>query len=486
MIFHFLFICNYVCSQANEKLGGSVEVGNVASFPESVFTFDDSTLYKITWLQSPDNNSNHDSKPKIEDHEEEMLISSINKENYRCVIPKISHLATLDSDGSKEIDPNPYELMKPAFSKKMCSYRVENYWTYEICHGKYIRQFHEDTRTRGTVQEYFLGRFKADDLNKYITHYEEHERGKKRPLISVEDLQLPYIEVNMTGGTMCDLSNKKRMTRVLYVCIEEGNHDLYSVKETSTCEYEVISFSPLLCESSEFKLKTPTEHEIKCYSLNGKSPSPVPKGYELDDIQTDIKTQKSMRFDSENIFEGKSNLLEPIGLDKILQIEILPDTDSLSSISLQFLKGEYCLTGGSGWWKYEFCYGKKVDQFHEEKNGKKVVINLGNWDLKEHIKWIEANPSKRPKMGKTPKQVSHFYSYGEACDLTKKPRTVEVKLKCPGTSTPMESVTIYLMEPRTCEYVLGVESAIICNLLSSIDENGLFKNPDLISSINDD
>lgn len=73
-------------------------------------------------------------------------------------------------------------------------------------------------------------------------------------MISVEDLQLPYIEVNMTGGTMCDLSNKKRMTRVLYVCIEEGNHDLYSVKETSTCEYEVISFSPLLCESSEFKV----------------------------------------------------------------------------------------------------------------------------------------------------------------------------------------------------------------------------------------
>ena len=26
----------------------------------------------------------------------------------------------------------------------------------------------------------------------------------------------------------------------------------------------------------------------------------------------------------------------------------------------EFLKGEYCLYGGSGWWKYEFCYGKKV------------------------------------------------------------------------------------------------------------------------------
>ena len=27
----------------------------------------------------------------------------------------------------------------------------------------------------------------------------------------------------------------------------------------------------------------------------------------------------------------------------------------------QFLKGDYCLYGGTGWWKYEFCYGKKVD-----------------------------------------------------------------------------------------------------------------------------
>ena len=26
----------------------------------------------------------------------------------------------------------------------------------------------------------------------------------------------------------------------------------------------------------------------------------------------------------------------------------------------QFLLGEYCLYGGAGWWKYEFCYGKKI------------------------------------------------------------------------------------------------------------------------------
>jgi endoplasmic reticulum lectin 1 len=29
-----------------------------------------------------------------------------------------------------------------------------------------------------------------------------------------------------------------------------------------------------------------------------------------------------------------------------------------------FLSGRDCLTGGTGWWKYEFCYGKHVIQFH--------------------------------------------------------------------------------------------------------------------------
>lgn len=25
-----------------------------------------------------------------------------------------------------------------------------------------------------------------------------------------------------------------------------------------------------------------------------------------------------------------------------------------------FLLGDYCLHGGTGWWKYEFCYGKSA------------------------------------------------------------------------------------------------------------------------------
>ena len=56
-----------------------------------------------------------------------------------------------------------------------------------------------------------------------------------------------------------------------------------------------------------------------------------------------------------------------------------------------------------------------------------------------------------------------------------KPRHVEVKLKCkpPKASESPSSVSIYLLEPKTCEYVLGVESSIVCDIIASADDDGL-------------
>ena len=43
---------------------------------------------------------------------------------------------------------------------------------------------------------------------------------------------------------------------------------------------------------------------------------------------------------------------------------------------------------GSGWWKYEFCYGKHVNQYHEDKDNK-IVINLGNFEENKHANWVD-------------------------------------------------------------------------------------------------
>merc|ERR1712025_718848 len=90
------------------------------------------------------------------------------------------------------------------------------------------------------------------------------------------------------------------------------------------------------------------------------------------------------------------------------------------------------------------------------------------------LSWLEAHPIKRPKEGDARKQVSLFYSNGDICDLTGKPRQIEVKLKCKTADSP-STVTLYLLEPKTCEYVLGVESPLVCDLLPHADpKTGLF------------
>jgi endoplasmic reticulum lectin 1 len=78
-----------------------------------------------------------------------------------------------------------------------------------------------------------------------------------------------------------------------------------------------------------------------------------------------------------------------------------------------FLSGRECLPGGTGWWRYEICYGKHVIQFHvnkhfcfeilikgfsylKEEGQHRTSILLGKWNRDKHIAWLNKNPKKRP------------------------------------------------------------------------------------------
>ncbi|XP_065564226.1 endoplasmic reticulum lectin 1-like [Artemia franciscana] len=127
---------------------------------------------------------------------------------------------------------------------------------------------------------------------------------------------------------------------------------------------------------------------------------------------------------------------------------------------------------GTGWWRYEFCYGKKVNQFHEEGDGTKTVIHLGSFNRENHLKWLQDHTNKRPKPHSERKQVSQYYTGGSVCDTTKKSRSVEVKLKCKEPGLTQNAISLYLLEPHECEYVLGVEAGFLCPLIQEADENG--------------
>lgn len=72
---------------------------------------------------------------------------------------------------------------------------------------------------------------------------------------------------------------------------------------------------------------------------------------------------------------------------------------------------------GVGWWKYEFCYGKYVHQYHEvmsnsvktpdspsephlkmsspqEKEQGKNIVVVGSWNANEHNEWAKKNVAR--------------------------------------------------------------------------------------------
>lgn len=68
-------------------------------------------------------------------------------------------------------------------------------------------------------QEFILGKFDPNDLPETEEVSKEKLRrlkqaGKSAPMVVVDGVNLPYIEFNFTGGSLCDLNSKARKTRV--------------------------------------------------------------------------------------------------------------------------------------------------------------------------------------------------------------------------------------------------------------------------------
>uniref|UniRef100_A0A665WWT5 Endoplasmic reticulum lectin n=1 Tax=Echeneis naucrates TaxID=173247 RepID=A0A665WWT5_ECHNA len=397
-------------------IGGLLEVcGSVsANRGGSPAAFTDEIPFKITW---PDAEFTLPTSGALYKEDDFVIMTTTEKEKYKCLLPS---LTAGEEDNDKEYSgPGPGQLLEPLFKRSSCSYRIESYWTYEVCHGKHIRQYHEEKETgqKISVQEYFLGNL--DQKNK-------DEEAENVPTKNIEGQLTPYYSLEMGNGTPCVLKqDQPRSTSVLYVCHPEAKHEILSVAEVTTCEYEVVVLTPLLCAHPKYRFKTSPVNAIFCQALAG---SP-------------LRPQRLAQLDKEQEEQ---------------------------------LKPPFSATG-VGWWKYEFCYGKHVHQYHEDKEQGKNTVVVGSWNSEEHIEWAKKNVARSYQLKddvQKVKLVSHFYGHGDVCDLTGKPRQVIVKLKCKESESP-HAVTVYMLEPQTCQYILGVESPVICRILDTADEHGL-------------
>ena len=83
------------------------------------------------------------------------------------------------------------EILEQLFATQSCAYRLEHYWTYELCHGRYIRQYHEEREGKNVkLTEYTLGKYDAETLAKDIERARQQATegagaGRRKPLKKV-------------------------------------------------------------------------------------------------------------------------------------------------------------------------------------------------------------------------------------------------------------------------------------------------------------
>ncbi|ETN78930.1 glucosidase II beta subunit-like protein [Necator americanus] len=179
---------------------------------------DDSVHYLITFERAENGLEGgqllEDNEKALKD-DNSMRISTQNNENYICKMPESS--MTNDNDVSSYTGPTPVELLAPVYKEKLCSYRVEPYWSYELCHGRYIVQYHEEKDIRGVGRsaEYYLGNLHVDYTT--VTSSADYSNPPRKVIDGEEHA---YFPVFYSQGTTCDITGKPRTTTVMYICVE--------------------------------------------------------------------------------------------------------------------------------------------------------------------------------------------------------------------------------------------------------------------------
>lgn len=151
---------------------------------------------------------------------------------------------------------------------------------------------------------------------------------------------------------------------------------------------------------------------------------------------------------------------------------------------LQDLEGN-CLYYGSGWWSYSFCYNSEIIQFHplppqagkpsippeRDPTTKQYILGKAKPSQSKEDEWgnqIDVRKGKgNDEPPKTELQIKGDTRYlaqkmegGTKCDLTGKPRKVEVQYHCNPHVTDRIG---YIKEVTTCSYLMVVYTPRLCN-----------------------
>lgn len=140
-----------------------------------------------------------------------------------------------------------YSLLAPL--RKQCLRKIGSWWTYEVCAGQHVRQYHKEKD--GVETEHILGLYASSNARS-----PRASSSNKKSTNSTEEVGV-LLESYM-GGSICDITQEPRETIVKYRCSEMEKFSVIdSVEESASCKYTVSILTPLLCSHPEFRNTSP-------------------------------------------------------------------------------------------------------------------------------------------------------------------------------------------------------------------------------------
>eukprot|EP00252_Welwitschia_mirabilis_P010644 TRINITY_DN2403_c0_g1_i2.p1 TRINITY_DN2403_c0_g1~~TRINITY_DN2403_c0_g1_i2.p1 ORF type:complete len:233 (+),score=48.06 TRINITY_DN2403_c0_g1_i2:237-935(+) len=157
----------------------------------------------------------------------------------------------------------PDELVETL--KDQCLTRLEGWWSYEFCYKGKVRQVH--LKDQKVVQEFILGVY--DEKATEAIHQNSPDVSVQKDPRSKTAAQRYHAHV-YKNGTICDLTNEPRETEVRFVCSQSNRALIQSVKEVSTCKYQLMVQCPALCRHPLFQEEKPTWYTINCNVISSR------------------------------------------------------------------------------------------------------------------------------------------------------------------------------------------------------------------------
>lgn len=188
-----------------------------------------------------------------------MFLTSKYGQQYQCSFPDNYEAEKQKEEAEKvAMETGIPDLLKP-METSPCLQMTKDWWSYEFCYGKYIRQFHisEEAKIEGEIL--FLGYYESE------YNWEDESEGQT----DAEQKRLRrYHTQQYVNGTKCDISGKQRKTEVRFQC-EEGNGDhIARVDEPETCVYVMTVHTTKICHHPFLKPPTPQKTvAITCHPL---------------------------------------------------------------------------------------------------------------------------------------------------------------------------------------------------------------------------